>query len=207
MRFKIFIYAFFMVGVLWVHPFQGTANQGSGPIFLDPVHFESGETLSRSVDTVKLEKVLALLKSDPSLELIIEGHTDSEGDNDANLSLSLKRARWVADWLIQKGIDGNRLRSRGYGESRPIMGNETAAGRAINRRIEFKVVAQPEVQETAELETAPDKPLMAGKRASAFMPEKVFTFEMVVEGTEVRHVFPIQNQGDGILEIQKVKTG
>jgi len=207
MRFRIILYAFFVLSILCCHPVHGDTGQGTGPFLFDPIHFETGQTVLRSDDLPELEKVLALLKSVPSLELIIEGNTDSQGANDANLAISLKRARWAAEWLVQKGINHKRLRSRGYGESRPIMDNHAAAGRAINRRIEFKVVAYPKAADTVAHETVPKEPVVTGKRASAFLPEKFFTFKKVVEGTEVLHHFPVQNQGDGILEIQKVKTG
>lgn len=86
-----------------------------------------------------LKDVAALLKSDPSLMIDIDGHTDSQGSDESNQILSENRAKSVRDYLISQGVDGNRLKATGYGETQPVADNSTAAGRAKNRRTEMTV--------------------------------------------------------------------
>jgi OmpA-OmpF porin, OOP family len=69
----------------------------------------------------------------------IAGHTDSDGNKDANLDLSKRRAQAVVDYLIKAGIDPQRLSAVGYGDTRPIASNDSEEGKAENRRIEFSV--------------------------------------------------------------------
>ena len=70
----------------------------------------------------------------------IEGHTDSDGKDAANLTFSEKRAAAVKNYLIEKGIAASRLSSKGFGETMPIDSNKTKAGKANNRRVEVKLV-------------------------------------------------------------------
>lgn len=76
--------------------------------------------------------------------LVIEGHTDSSGTEEYNQKLSERRAKAVADYLVQLGIDKNRISTVGYGESNPVATNETAAGRELNRRVEIIVLQEDE---------------------------------------------------------------
>lgn len=75
----------------------------------------------------------------PDALIVIEGHTDSRGSAQKNQQLSQQRAEAVAAWLVRAGVDAKRLRVVGYGASQPVADNATEAGRAKNRRIEFKV--------------------------------------------------------------------
>ncbi len=84
-----------------------------------------------------LDQVVKVLNDYPDITLNIEGHTDSRGGNRYNLKLSTKRAAAVEKYLIDKGINKDRLTSTGFGEERPIDTNETDDGRAANRRVEF----------------------------------------------------------------------
>ncbi len=74
----------------------------------------------------------------------IEGHTDSQGDDAFNLDLSQRRANSVRRYLVEQGITAERLEAVGYGETKPVDTNKTAAGRENNRRVEFTIL------ETAE---------------------------------------------------------
>lgn len=87
-----------------------------------------------------LEAMTAILKEYPGSNFSIEGHTDSDGKDTANQTLSENRAAAVKNYLIEKGIDGARLTSAGFGESKPIASNKTKAGKALNRRVEVKLV-------------------------------------------------------------------
>ena len=77
-----------------------------------------------------------------SINVTIEGHTDSIGTSEYNLALGERRSNSVRDYLIKRGIAMNRLRTVSYGEERPIATNDTAAGRAMNRRAHLLVILQ-----------------------------------------------------------------
>ena len=82
----------------------------------------------------------ALLKNYANSEFLIEGHTDSDGSDAFNQKLSEARAAVVKDALLDRGISSSRLKSVGYGETMPIATNKTAAGKALNRRTEVKLI-------------------------------------------------------------------
>ncbi len=86
-----------------------------------------------------LNEVVAIMKEDASLMIDIDGHTDSQGADEYNHTLSHNRAKAVSDYLISKGVEESRLKSTGYGEEKPVADNATAAGRAKNRRTEMTV--------------------------------------------------------------------
>jgi outer membrane protein OmpA-like peptidoglycan-associated protein len=72
----------------------------------------------------------------------IEGHTDNRGAAEINKKLSQSRSDSVRTWLVGHGVEGERIEARGYGLERPIEDNSTDAGRAANRRVEFKIAEQ-----------------------------------------------------------------
>ena len=90
-------------------------------------------------------KALAdFMKQYPQTSTVVEGHTDSVGSDAYNQGLSERRANAVREVLVnQYGVESNRVQAVGYGESRPVADNATAEGRAINRRVEAEVEAQP----------------------------------------------------------------
>lgn len=104
-----------------------------------PIQFEVASARLTPASRAFLDKLASQLQKQPQLKLAIEGHTDSQDRLGKNQQLSEARARAVLDYLAAKGVDPARLRSAGYGGSRPIADNDTAAGRARNRRIEFKL--------------------------------------------------------------------
>ena len=75
----------------------------------------------------------------PTYHIEIGGHTDSVGSSESNQVLSEKRANSVVQFLIDKGLETSRITSKGYGEEVPVESNDTAAGRSVNRRVEFKL--------------------------------------------------------------------
>lgn len=89
-----------------------------------------------------LDELARVAKSCPDVLIEIEGHTDAEGTPERNARLSKRRAETVAQYLAEAGVDAQRLSAIGYGESRPVAPNDTAANRARNRRIEFAVRLQ-----------------------------------------------------------------
>ena len=83
--------------------------------------------------------MVQLLADYPDLKLLIRGHTDNVGKPEANVQLSKARAQAVKDYLVGKGVKAERLRVEGRGPDEPVADNKTFAGRAKNRRIEFKL--------------------------------------------------------------------
>ncbi|MBN1298001.1 OmpA family protein [bacterium] len=101
------------------------------------IRFDFNAAAIRPESLPILDEVVALLSSEPAWTLTIEGHTDSIGSDNRNLDLSRQRADAVKAYLQSKGIGGNRLKTEGYGESRPVAENNTELGRAQNRRVEL----------------------------------------------------------------------
>jgi OOP family OmpA-OmpF porin len=85
-----------------------------------------------------LDDVAAQLIASPSVKVEVGGHTDSHGKYTSNVRLSVQRAEAVRAYLIMRGVGAERLVARGYGPDKPISGNETVSGRAMNRRVELK---------------------------------------------------------------------
>ena len=105
----------------------------------DNLEFETGKDIIKQKSYVSLNS-LAKLLLDKGYGLKIEGHTDNVGKADMNMELSLKRANAVKTYLVAKGVDGSKLETAGYGLTRPIADNNTAAGRQKNRRVEMSVI-------------------------------------------------------------------
>jgi outer membrane protein OmpA-like peptidoglycan-associated protein len=103
------------------------------------IRFDSGKDVVRPESEATLAEVAALLKQDPGLRLLVEGHTDSTNTDAYNLDLSERRARAVVAELVKRGADGARLQAKGFGKSRPVADNATAQGRALNRRVEVSI--------------------------------------------------------------------
>lgn len=106
------------------------------------VLFQPGSaTLQGQVVREELDKVVQFVRSFSPSKLVVEGHTDSDGDEAANQQLSVQRAEMVRDYLINNytEITPGMVSAQGYGESRPIVRNDTPENRALNRRIEIVV--------------------------------------------------------------------
>lgn len=103
--------------------------------------FASGQHQLRPEARENLQKVIDLINASPGANVLIEGHTDSQGSANLNQVLSQRRAEAVREALIQQGVDAGRLRAMGLGEDRPIADNSTAEGRGRNRRVEVIVEA------------------------------------------------------------------
>lgn len=108
----------------------------------DQIKFRFGRSqLDPASDTV-LQAVLEILKAHREIEKVrVEGHTDNVGAAELNRNLSEARATAVTDWLVRHGVDKSRVAAEGFGPSRPIQPNDTDAGRAANRRVEFHIDA------------------------------------------------------------------
>jgi len=104
--------------------------------------FDKAEVKQESYGDIKA--LADFMKQYPQTSTVVEGHTDSVGSDAYNQGLSERRASAVRDVLVnQYGVESGRVQAVGYGESRPVADNATADGRAINRRVEAEVEAQP----------------------------------------------------------------
>lgn len=101
--------------------------------------FHSGSARLMPSSYSHLDTVAGWIKDLPGVRLIIEGHTDGDGNRASNQILSEERAKAVKNYLLSKGVDASSVITIGYGEDRPIKTNETAEGRAANRRVELQI--------------------------------------------------------------------
>ena len=106
---------------------------------MSDVLFDTGQYTLRPGAREKLAKVAGIIQSHPGLKMTVEGHTDSVGGDDYNMRLSENRASAVRTYLIGQGIEPSNITSQGFGKSRPVADNSTAAGRQANRRVEMVV--------------------------------------------------------------------
>ncbi len=114
------------------------ALAAEGRVATQGILFDSGSDVIRPESTPTLEEIGDMLKDHADLRLAIEGHTDDQGDDAVNQSLSERRAAAVKAYLVQAyGIDASRLDAQGYGESKPAADNATPEGRQQNRRVEL----------------------------------------------------------------------
>lgn len=102
------------------------------------IFFETNSAKLKTASLAQLNELTAILKKYESANLVIEGHTDSQGNDEFNFNLSQKRTESVKVYLMGKGIMESRLTATGFGETNPIADNKTATGRAKNRRVELK---------------------------------------------------------------------
>lgn len=111
-------------------------------IILKNIFFDFDKTTLRPTSTAELDRLTKMLEDIPTLTIEISGHTDNIGSDEYNEKLSEGRAKAVVDYLIENGIEAERLTFAGYGESQPIETNDTDDGRQMNRRTEFKVLSK-----------------------------------------------------------------
>ncbi len=108
----------------------------------EPISFVPGSDELTLRSKRVLNEVAEVLKAYPGTRLEVAAYTDSVGDDEYNLELSQRRAESVANYLISKGVQPERLEARGYGEADPVASNESASGRMKNRRIEFRIISK-----------------------------------------------------------------
>ncbi|MDO9255155.1 MAG: OmpA family protein [Bacteroidales bacterium] len=111
-------------------------------VVLRNIFFETDKYELLSDSKSELEKLISFLSKNTGLHIEIGGHTDNEGSDTHNMTLSMNRAKAVYDYLIANGINADKLSFKGYGETVPIEKNDTPEGRANNRRTEFKVISK-----------------------------------------------------------------
>ena len=114
-------------------------------VTLTGLTFASGSSAIDPTHAPLLQKLGEAVNVFPRSRLVVEGHTDAYGGAQSNMALSRSRAEAVGAWLSgELGVPGNRISALGYGETRPVANNETAQGRARNRRIEVRITPQPD---------------------------------------------------------------
>ncbi|MEM8907362.1 MAG: OmpA family protein [Bacteroidota bacterium] len=111
--------------------------QTDGKIVTNDIHFDTNKASLKSNSTSVIADIVKLMQDYPQLRLSVEGHTDSDGTEEANLDLSQRRAESVKAEMVRQGIAADRLLTKGLGESQPIDDNSTPEGKAKNRRVEF----------------------------------------------------------------------
>ena len=103
------------------------------------IFFATGSAKLLPKSFASLDNVVKVLTDNPTYLVDIEGHTDTTGTHEKNMVLSDNRAASVKTYLVSKGVNENRIQSKGYGPDRPIASNKTTAGKARNRRVEMKL--------------------------------------------------------------------
>ena len=108
-------------------------------VVLNNIQFDVNSAKLKPAGQAELNKLVTLMQQNSSIEILLSGHTSSEGSAVLNRELSLKRVRSCKDYLISKGIDDGRITIKGVGPDNPIAPNDTEANRAKNRRVELKI--------------------------------------------------------------------
>jgi len=120
------------------------------------ISFDSGILFGYDSSTLQPEakanisKLADILKKYPDSNVLITGHTDSDGSDNYNQTLSEKRAKSVSDYAMYQGINSSRLSIVGLGENEPVASNDTADGKQLNRRVEIAIYASEEMKAAAE---------------------------------------------------------
>ncbi|TAH18300.1 MAG: OmpA family protein [Cytophagales bacterium] len=112
--------------------------------------FDVGKSDLKTQVRENLKKVSETLKEYKDTEILITGHTDSDGSDELNLKLSERRASAVANYLVGLGVNPNRLKMQGLGETQPIAENSSAAGKQKNRRVEMAIYANEDLKKKAQ---------------------------------------------------------
>ncbi|MFH0709912.1 MAG: OmpA family protein [Pseudomonadota bacterium] len=107
------------------------------------ITFDTGKANIKPNFNPVLSDIANVMSKYPETKIEVQGHTDNVGSNTDNLQLSQLRAQSVSSALSAQGVDSNRIKSVGYGESMPAATNDTAAGRETNRRVEIKIIPNP----------------------------------------------------------------
>ena len=117
-----------------------SATAADKTLSLNHISFESGSATLTSNSKYELDNLVTGLNAFPNISIEISGHTDSNGDAAANLALSSSRAAAVAKYLADRGISAGRLKPRGYGDTKPLVPNDSSENMAKNRRTEFTIL-------------------------------------------------------------------
>jgi outer membrane protein OmpA-like peptidoglycan-associated protein len=120
---------------IFLHPFKAGSSE-----ILKNVFFDTDKADLKQESKAELDKLFAAISGKDNVLVLISGHTDDKASHEYNQVLSEARAVSVVEYLVEKGIDKNRLFAKGFGETKPVQTNETDEGRKMNRRIEFMIL-------------------------------------------------------------------
>jgi cytochrome c oxidase subunit 2 len=109
---------------------------------LNYVQYETGAASLTADSRYELDNLVEAMNANSNMRIEISGHTDNVGDAANNMALSQSRASVVAEYLQKQGVDASRLTPRGYGQTRPLVSNDTDENRAKNRRTEFRILSK-----------------------------------------------------------------
>jgi len=125
-------------------------GEGIKITFASGILFDVNKSDLRSTARTDLERLAAILNRYPDTDVLIEGHTDSTGPSDYNLTLSMRRAQSVANTIVSDQVRADRLHIMGYGEDQPVASNDTPEGRQANRRVEIAIYANDRLKSIAQ---------------------------------------------------------
>ncbi len=124
----------------------------------EKIQFDHAKATIKEESHDLLNEIVDVIQKNPHIKKIsIEGHASSEGDAAFNKRLSADRAKSVMQYLVEKGVDKNRLQSKGFGSEQPIASNDTEEGREKNRRVEFNIVEQDVTKKKVEIDPTTGK--------------------------------------------------
>lgn len=118
------------------------------------VYFDTSKSNVKGTSATTLNKLAGIFKEYPKSYILVEGHTDSAGPEDYNMTLSKQRAESVTNYLLTQGISQGRFTTKWYGEGQPKADNTTSEGKRINRRVELAIVASQELKDEASKKTS-----------------------------------------------------
>ncbi|MBM3280942.1 MAG: OmpA family protein [Candidatus Handelsmanbacteria bacterium] len=124
-------------------------GEGIKITFASGILFTSGSADLQADGKANVEKMAKILQKYPDTDILVEGHTDADGTEVFNQTLSEKRAANVATFAEGLGVAGARFTTKGYGETRPVGDNTTAEGKQVNRRVEIAIFANEKMKEAA----------------------------------------------------------
>jgi OOP family OmpA-OmpF porin len=142
-------------------------------VIREKIQFDVDKATIKPESNGLLDEITGVLKDNPQLRKVsIEGHTDSDGADTYNTKLSQGRADAVMAYLISHGIERDRLSAKGFGESKPIAGNDDEAAKEKNRRVEFIITRQDKLKTTYEIDPETGERKAVGTRIKKAKKEK-----------------------------------
>jgi outer membrane protein OmpA-like peptidoglycan-associated protein len=129
---------------------KGKMSEKGIVLTIGDMQFNAGAATLSPMANNEVNRLAAFMEKYPDRNVLIEGHTDSTGNEKTNLDLSLRRANAVSDELVAQGINKGRITTRGLGEDFPVAGNDTAVGRKQNRRVDV-IILNEEARPLAQL--------------------------------------------------------
>ncbi len=122
---------------------------------MEGINFDTDKDTIKKESRPRLDNAVAVMKKYPDIRIRIVGHTDSQGGYRHNIDLSKRRAKSVKNYMVEQGIDESRIETEGVGPDQPVDTNDTAEGRARNRRIEFLIIDTETGKAVGAKDTAP----------------------------------------------------